>query len=139
MKKPAGILLTPIGSELVKLFEKTLATNLARVDVQYLQQNLDKTLIEDLELARKFEMETDNNRITIKIEYFSENLSKNKKEAEKQEPQSAIYSVLSSAFACALAKTTGQPIIITKQRTSDDGRTEFIEFQIITEEAQRQS
>ena len=138
IKQPAGMLVTPLGSELVRLFEKSLGTNLARVDVEYLQQNLAKTLIEDLEIVQNFEMETGNNQILVKIEHFSENLSENGKEAENQEFESASNSMLSSAIACALAKTTGHPVIIAIQETSNDCRKESIGFQIINEEAQKQ-
>ncbi len=134
IENPAGILVTSPGSELVKLFEKTLATNLTRVDLQYLQQNMPKTLVEDLEIVQNFEMETDNNQIYVKIEYFADNMRKK----EEEEPRSALDSVLSSAIACALAKATGQPITLVKKEISNNGKNEIVEYQIITEEGQRQ-
>jgi len=42
LENPNGILLTPPGAELAKLFEKTLETSFTRVDLQYLQQNMPK-------------------------------------------------------------------------------------------------
>lgn len=129
-QQPPGILLTPPGSELTKLFEKTLDTNFARENLEYLQQNIPKLLIEDLEIAQNFEIKIENNKIRTKIESSTYKL--NNKNKQQLHP---LTSPLSSAIACTLAKTTGKPIIITKQETSQDNKTETIEYHIIEEEA----
>lgn len=129
-EQPKGILVNPPGSELTKLFEKTLNTNFTRTNLQYLQQNLPKLLIEDLEIARNIEIETKNNKIHVKIEhstYKPNNINK-----QQTYP---LHSTLSSAIACALTKTTGKPIIINKQQISQDNKTETIEYHMIEEEA----
>ncbi len=132
IEKPAGMVVTPPGSELAKILEKTLGTYLAKVDLLYLQQNMPKILIEDLEIAQNFELETENNQIIAKIEYFADKLP----QKEKEETRSILVSTLGSAIACALAKTTGCPITIEKQESSNTGRNETIKYQRITEEAQ---
>ncbi len=127
-KKPLGMLLTPPCAGLTKLFEKTLDTNFTRVNLQYLQQNMPKLLIENLEIAQNFEIETENNKIRVKIEHSTYKLNnKNKQQLYPTSP-------LSSIIACTLAKTTGKPIIIEKQQTSQDGKNETIEYHIIEEE-----
>ena len=135
IENPPGILLTPPGAGLARLFEKTFKTNFTRVDLQHLQQNMPKLFIEDLEIAKNFEMDTQNNKIRVKIEnsvYKALNI-------ETEKP-SSIYSTLgsplSSAIACVLAKSTGKPIIIEKQETSKDGRDVTIEYRILDEEEQ---
>jgi hypothetical protein len=126
-QKPSGMLLTPPGSELTKLFEKTLDTNFTRENLEYFQQNLPKLLIEDLEFIQNIEIEAKNNKINVKIEHHTHQLIQNK--------QHPLTHPLSSAIACALAKTTGKPITIKKQGTNKDNKTEIIEYQIIDEEA----
>jgi hypothetical protein len=138
VRKPRGILVTPPGLELVRLLEKNIATDLTRVDLQHLQLNMPKTFVEDLEIAKNLEIENENNQISVKIEYFAERKRDEEKNKKEEETQSAIESILSSAIACALAKTTGRPIIIIEKETSNNGKNEIIRYQIITEEAQRQ-
>src|SRR3972149_178150 len=57
IENPPAVLLTPPGAELAKLFEKTLETNFTRVDLKYLQQNMRKLFVEELEIAQNIEME----------------------------------------------------------------------------------
>ena len=135
IENPPGILLTPPGAGLARLFEKTFKTNFTKVDLQYLQRNMPKLFIEDLEIAQNFEMDTQNNKIRVKIE----NSTYNVLNIETEQPSSnysTLGSPLSSAIACTLAKTTGKPIIIEKQQTSKDGRDVTIEYRILEEEEQ---
>jgi hypothetical protein len=135
IEKPDGVLFTPPGAELSKLFEKTLKTNFARKDLRYLQQNMPKLFIEDLEIAQDFEIETKNNKILVKIKNSVYNTTDMKTE-QPSSTHSTLGSPLSSAIACTLAKTTGKPIIIEKQQTSEDGRDLTIEYRTIDEEEQ---
>jgi hypothetical protein len=138
VRKPKGILVTPPGLELVRLLEKNIATDLTRVDLQYLQLNMPKTFVEDLEVAKNLEIENENKQISVKIEYFADRKRDGGKDKKEGETPSAMESILSSAIACALAKTTGRPIIIIEKETSNNGKNEIIRYQIITEEAERQ-
>jgi hypothetical protein len=131
-KNPPSILITPPGAELAKLFEKTLDINFARVDLPYLQQNLPKLIIEDLEIAKNFEIETKNNKINITIE----DSSYSNPHSEDNQPPYPLTSILSSAIASTLAKTTGNPITIEKQQTSPNNKTITIEYSIIQQEEQ---
>jgi hypothetical protein len=138
IEKPPGVLFTPPGAELSKLFERTLETNFARVDLQYLQQNLPKLFIEDLEIAQNLEMETETNKIRIQIE----NSVYKALNTETEQPAtiySRLGSPLSSAIACAVAKATGKPIVMEKEQNSNDGKDVTIEYRILDEEAQAES
>jgi len=137
IENPQGILLTPPGAELAKLFEKTLETSFTRIDMQYLQQNMPKLFIEDLEIAQNFEMETEDNKVHVKIENSAyKNLTK--EATNLSNLLGSLGCPLSSAVACALAKATGKPIIIENQKTSEDGRKTEIEYRIIEEEQTEQ-
>jgi hypothetical protein len=138
IEKPPSVLFTPPGAELSKLFERTLKTSFENVDLRYLQQNLPKLFIEDLEIAQNLEMETEANKIRIQIEN-----SVYKALNTETEQQATIYSrlgsPLSSAIACAVAKATGKPIIMEKEQNSNDGKDVTIEYRILDEEAQAES
>ena len=132
IEDPQGILLTPPGAELTKLFEKMLGTSLVRVDLQYLTQNMPKIFIEDLEIVKNFEIKTQNNKVHVKVENSTyQNLA-------KETLHLSLYNTLgcpiNSAIACALAKATGKPIVIEKQKTSEDGKNTEIEYRVLAEE-----
>lgn len=129
INNPQGMLVTPPGAELARLFEKTLQTNFARVDLQWLQQNMPKLFIEDLEIAQNFEMEVKRpHTIFVKMENVAySNLGK--------EPADnlSLEHPINSAIACAIAKATGKPVITGSQQTSDDGKTIIIEYHLLNE------
>lgn len=132
LKNPEGLLITPQGAELARLFEATIGTNFTKVDLQYIEQNLPKLLIEDLEIARNVEIETKNSQVHVKIE---NSIYKNMcKEARKlSNVNGSLGCPLCSAIACALAKATGKPVIIEKDQTSENGQTIDIEYRLLEE------
>lgn len=134
IENPQGLLLTPPGGELTKLFEKTLETSFTRVDLQYLEQNMPKLFIEDFEIAQNFEMEAESNKIRVKIENSAyKNITK-----DAARLYGSLGCPLSSAIACALAKATGKLITIESQKISTDGRKMEIEYNLLEEEGTEQ-
>jgi len=133
IENPKGLLLSPPGAELTKLFENMLETSFNRIDLQYLLQNLPKLFIEELEIAQNIDIKTENSKVNVKIENSAyKNLTK--KAMSLQNLFNSLGCPLSSAIACALAKASGKPIIIEKQRTSENGKDIMIEFRIVEEE-----
>jgi hypothetical protein len=133
IENPQGMLLTPLGGELTRLFEKTLETSFTRIDLQHLQEKMPKLFIEDLEISQNFEMETKDDKVHVKIENsIYKNLTK------EVERLSKIYGAMGcpigSAIACALAKATGKPIIVESQKISEDGKQTEIEYRVLEEE-----
>lgn len=133
IENPQGLLVTPPGSELSKLFEKILETSFTRVDIQYLQLNMPKLFIEDLEIAQNFEMIIENNLIKVKMEKTAyQNLIK------ASDKFANIHQILgcplTSAIACALVKASGKPITIEKQELDKEDGTFEIEYHIMEEQ-----
>ena len=128
----SGVLITPPGMELSGLFEKTLGTSFMKVDLQYLEQNMPKLLIEDLEIAQKVEIKIESSRVHVRIKSaIFKNLWK---EAIKlPNVWFSLGDPLVSAIACALAKVTGKPVIIEKNQISNEGRTIDIEYRLLEE------
>lgn len=129
---PQGILPTPPGSELAKLFEKTLETSFTKADLQYLQLNLPKLLIEDLEIAQNLDITVENNKVSVTIEN-SAYQSLTKEAAKLSKLYESLGCPLSSAIACALAKASGKPVIIEKQQITDENKGLKIEYLLVEE------
>jgi hypothetical protein len=142
---PRGLLLTPPGFSLCRLFEKTLETSFTRVDLQYIEKYFPKLLVEDLEIAKNVEI---NSGIIARPENEALELtgaSSNKPETNRfqikittspyentfykgfQKP-TGIGSPLISAIACAIAKATGRPTSIDKQEITPNGETITVEY-----------
>jgi len=130
---PQGILLTPPGADLTKLFERKLEMEFTKADLEYLQQRMPKLFIEDLEIAQNFEMETANNKVQVKLANTAyTNLFKDIMKPSND--KHILGYPIASAIACALAKATGKPIVIENQRTSNDNKDIEIEYRILEEE-----
>lgn len=133
IENPQGMLLTPPGSGLTKLFEKTLETSFTRVDLQHLQLNMPKLFVEELEIAQNLEINIENSKVHLKIEN-SAYLSLAKEAAKLSKLYESVGCPLSSSIACALAKATGKPVIVEKQQINDEEKTIEIEYRLIEEE-----
>jgi len=143
---PEGLLLTPPGADLVKLFEKTLETTFTRVNLEYLKQHLPHLLIEDLEIATEVEIENKIPETHQPSDAKSEPSQNSAEAATIQLRMTAIAyrstllrdvqqlhgigSPLTSAIACAITKATGKLTTITQQETSQDGRKTIVEFHL---------
>ena len=134
--KNSDALITPPGMELSRLFEKILGTSFMKVDLQYLEKNMPKLLIEDLEIAQKVEIKTENSRVHVRME---NSIFKNfwKQAIKLPNLWCSLGDPLVSAIACALTKTTGKPVIIEKNQISNEGQTIDIEYRILEERKEK--
>ena len=109
---PSAIKLTPPGLGLSRLLEDELKTNFSTVGLEYLQYNLEKALVEGLEMAEAFEMEILDPIVQVEIRgtIFDEIIQ----EIDELGIHHHIGDPLSSAIACILAMSTRRAIIIRK-------------------------
>jgi len=129
IRNPNGALITPPGIELKRLFEKTLGTTFTRVDMQYLEQNIPKLLVEDLEIAQETDIKTENNRVFVKIKNsIYRNICEETQKLTKI--HGSLGCPLCSAIACALAETTGKFVIIEQVQSFDEDQTTKIEYSL---------
>ena len=131
---PSGVLLSPSGAGLAKIFEETLETNFNRVDTQYLENHLPKLIVESLEIAQAFKLEIKNKKIRVEIENSIYNVAGLKKQLSSDE-YFAFTFPLSSAIAFAMAKATGQPIRTEKMQIDKEGKGLTVEYTIMDEES----
>jgi len=127
---PEGILLTPPGADLTRLFEKTLDTSFTKVDLQYLEMDMPRLLVEDLEIAENVEIEAKKNMVYAKI---VNSIYKNMQLEAERLPKVgfSLSCPICSAIACAIAKASGRPVVIESDQTSEDGQTLTIEYRLL--------
>jgi hypothetical protein len=115
-KDPTGLLITPPGLALSKLFEKELKKPFTEASLEDLQTQLPK-LFDDLQITKHLNIQPENNNITVTIRnHVFEDLCK--ETAKLELTHKIIGCPLSSALACAFAKATGRPITIEAEETS---------------------
>jgi hypothetical protein len=123
-----GIFFTPPGADLADLIEKTLEKNVLGADMQYLKRALPPVFV-DLGLASHVSLIEEEGSIIVLLQncIFSSNPK-----------QSATYcftdnSILASALACLLTKTTGKPLEQGIEEVSADGKMLTIKYHLIGE------
>ena len=106
---------------LVSLFEKELRANFTKIDKETFYNSLPTVIVNNLELASNFEIEDEKELIHVKI---NDSLYRNL--YSKNQNLKSVHFIgcpLISAVACALAKTTGKLVAITKSEISPDLKT----------------
>lgn len=132
LKNPNGLCIAPLGLGLTNLFEEELGTDFVGADLRYLQNNLPRILIENLEIAQDIEIKTESNLVQIKL---VDSIFKDVcREASKfSNICNSIGCPLCSSLACALSRTTGKPIAIEKTECSENGKIINVQYRILEE------
>jgi len=122
-QNPAGLLITPPGLALSKLFEKELKKPFTETRLEDLQTQLPK-LFDELQITKHLNIQLQDSIITVRItNHVFEDLCN---ETAKLELTHKILGCpISSAFACVFAKATGKPIVIEKEETLPDETTQI--------------
>lgn len=125
-----GLFLTPPGSALSEFFEQKLGSSFMAFNLKDLEKKLATLLVEDLCIAENIELKVQNNIITIKI--FGSILEEDCKATQKfKKTHDSIGCLLSSSWACILAKVTGKAITIKNEIIVNKLTT--IEYEIMEE------
>jgi hypothetical protein len=149
LKNPEAALITPPGLALSKLFENTLGKTFIIVNIEYLQQNLPKLFIEDLEIAEDLEIQIEpqvakkladstsatqlkNDIIHIKItnSIYTDTC---KQTRNLSHICGTIGCPICSAIACAIAKASGNPVTIEKTKSTEDAKIIEAYYRILEE------
>lgn len=112
IKKPSAIRLTPPGLGLHRLLEEELKINFSTILPEVLTNNLEKELVEGLEIAEAFKMEV--SQSTVTVEMMGSIFDSIIQEIEDLEAHRRIGDPLTSALACILARSTRKSVIIEK-------------------------
>jgi hypothetical protein len=132
-KNPDGVLFIPPGAEITRLFEESMGTSLTAIDLPTLAEQLPKLMEETLELAQNVRIRTHDSSIHVRMENTAFPMLN--EETSRLATPAHLGSHLLGAVACALAKTTGRPIVIHRHRAAKAGRTIEVEYRTIDEGA----
>ena len=128
-KNPKGICITPPGFGLVSLFENELKRSFTELHKESFYDSLQTVIMNNLELASNFEIESENELIHVKITH-----SVYKDLYSKELLLKSVHTIgcpLASAVACALAKITGKSVTINKSHVSPDLETVEVWYQTL--------
>jgi hypothetical protein len=130
-----GLLLTPPGLALSKLFEKELKRPFTETSLEDLQTQLPR-IFDELQITKHLNIQPQYKSeraryksITVWItNHVFEDLCK--ETAKLELTHKTVGCPLSSALACAFAKATGKPIVIEKEETGPDDTT-TIQYKVL--------
>ena len=129
LKNPKGICIAPPGYGLINLFEKELKTEFTQIDLDTLYNSLPTIIVKNLELATELEINPEKDLIHVKIiDSVYKDLYSKEQDFKSIHP---IGCPLTSAIACALAKTTGKLVAIVKDTISPDSKTIEVWYQTL--------
>jgi len=129
LKSPKGICITPPGFGLSSVIEKELRAGFTQIRPERLYDLLPKVITSNLELAKSFEMKSENELTHVRItgSVYSSLYA-------REQGLRSIHFLgcpLTSAIACALAKATGKLVTITKDNVSYDLQTIDVWYQTL--------
>lgn len=127
-KNPKGVLVAPPGLGIMNQIEEKLNVDFTKIDLNELCTLLPRFILQDLNLAKEMEMKPNENQVHLKI--FN-SLYKNLYSSQTNlKSVNFLGCPITSAVACALAKTSGKTITIQKQQVSPDGLTIEVWYRI---------
>jgi hypothetical protein len=128
---PQAIKLTPPGLGLSRLIENELKTDFNTVNLEYLQYNLEKALVEGLEIVEAFQMEISKLKVQVEMKatIFDQAIKDQNKEVEKRH----IGNPLNSAIACIIARSTRKPIVIENIQIESNEKMMKVDFRILNQ------
>lgn len=127
LKEKNGLLLTPPGFLLSLLFEQELETSLIQTNIVQMQKILPKLLVESLEIAERVDIEVNETRVYVKVAgSVFDGICRQTYSLPHTHEQ--VGCILTSAIACALAKSSGKPVIIQKESNDSETKTLEIEY-----------
>ena len=129
---PQALKLTPPGQNLSRLIEEELKTNFSTVNLEYLQYNLEKALVEGLEIAETFQMEPSESTVHVEMKgaIFYDTIQKQSESKKTRQ----IGDHLNSAIACILARSTRKPVIIENIQTEPRERIIKTDFKLLEQQ-----
>lgn len=126
-KNPKGVILIPPGSSFLDQIEKTLRTDITKMNLEDLCITLPQLILENFQLAKEIEMKTENNQIHLKT---TDSIYKNLYRDENLKSVQLLGDPLTSAVACTIARATGKQVTIQNINVSPDTQTIETTFQL---------
>ena len=105
---PEGLLLIPPGLALANLIQKKLGFNLKKQGVEALTGNLRKVLLEDLDIARDVEIESEGDYVKFRL--VNSKYAKLCEEFDETSSGAGLGCPMCSALACLLTIASSRPV-----------------------------
>lgn len=129
IQNPSGVCVAPPGSGLLSQVEKELRKETSKLQLSELYECLPSVIVENLELAKEAEMREESGKLYLKL---SDSVYRRLYSAEANlKSVHFLGCPIVSAVACAIAKSTGKPAAIQKIKTTYDGQTVEVWYQIV--------
>lgn len=124
-----GVFITPPGIGLLEMFEQEMSTSFVKTGTNDLNLILPKLLIEKLCIAGNIEIKILNDTVTIEV---TDSVFSNAGNETSINPRThkQIGSLLASAFACILAKTTGKSVTVQNEILNQKTKITTMEFKL---------
>jgi hypothetical protein len=131
LQNPKGTLIASPGAGLLSQIERELNVDFGKTQLEQLNEILPRSISENFNLARALELELEGNQVHLKV---LDSLYKDLYGTEiKLKSISIVGCPIASAVACAVAKVSGKPVIVEKQKVSPDGLTIEVWYRIMQE------
>jgi hypothetical protein len=134
-----GFLVVPPGAALMRLSESKLKKSFAKVDMKFLESNLPRLFTESLEICGKMEMQVGTRKVNVAMEDSVERYILREEPENYDQLAKAIGWPVTSAIACALAKCTGEPVVIEKHQATHGSRRIEVEYGMLSDKTVRES
>jgi hypothetical protein len=128
-EKKTGLLLTPPGLALSKMFEQELGLSFRKISLPQVQMNVTK-LIHDLKFAEDAQVRIQDKIITIEVTGSIFNTLCQETRNNQPRTHAQVGCILASAFACAFAKASDKPVTIQKDTLNPETKTLIIEYRM---------
>ena len=123
-----GFLFTPPGAELLKTFEDALGTSFTKVGIHYVEEHVPRLLVDDLDLARRVEFDSEKDRVNVSIENPA---YRDMYRAEISDVIRLLGCPVASSIACALAKASGRPVFIEDYQGRDENNHVIVRYRLL--------
>lgn len=131
LKSSRGVLIASPGAGLVSQIERELNADFTKIQLAELCETLPRVISENLSLARETELNLDETGVQLKL---LDSVYKNLYSKENNfKSINLLGCPLASAIACAIAKSSGKPVMIQKQKTTPDGLSLGVWYRIVQE------
>jgi hypothetical protein len=130
LASPKGVILPPPGQSLANFLEEELGGRLTIRELASLQGRLAKVLIENLEIAKDFEMQLEAGQVRFRF-IESAYASLCRELMDKTRICSTIGCPLCSAMACILTASTQRPIAFEGETLSENQRVMEAKYRIL--------
>jgi hypothetical protein len=127
--KKNGLFLTPPGLALSIMFEHELGLSFRKIALPQMQMTI-KKLIQNLKIAEDAQVRIQNRTITLEITGSIFNMLCQETRNSQPRTHAQVGCILTSAFACALAKASDKPITIQKDTLNPETKTLAVEYRI---------